>query len=80
MIDPAMHMECIVTGEELASGRGLHTAIHFVCNYCQDGPTVVAALASVISEYLRQCPVDLRGRVADHLCELLKDDVRRSLQ
>jgi hypothetical protein len=70
----------LVRDEDMETPDGLYQAVHFVVNMCSSEPAVVSTLASVMCDYLRRAPPDMRGGVADHIIELIRDDMRRSFQ
>jgi hypothetical protein len=70
----------IISDEDMQTPDAIYHAVHFVVDLCASDPAVVSALASVMCDYLRRAPLDMRGQVADHVIELIRDDMRRSLQ
>lgn len=72
--------ECVVTEEELDGPEGVYRAVRFVVSFCPSEPAIVWGLASVMCDYLRTAPADLRGPATDRVLELIRNDVRRSLQ
>lgn len=76
----SVQAEHVVSGEEMATPEGIYHAVRFVVQFCDCEPAIVTALASLMCDYLRTAPADVRGQVADHVCELIRHDVRASLQ
>jgi hypothetical protein len=70
----------ILSDEDLETPDAIYHAVRFVVDMCASDPAVVCALGSVLCDYLRRAPLDLRGQVADRVIELIRDDMRRSLQ
>lgn len=70
----------ILSGEDLETPDAIYQAVRFVVDMCASDPAVVCALGSVLCDYLRRAPADMRGQVADHVIELIRNDMRCSLQ
>ena len=79
-MDCAAVDRCVLTEDEADDLEGIYRAIRFVTTPCPDGCKVVAALGMTMCDYLRAAPSDVRGPIADRVIELIRADVRRSLQ
>lgn len=70
----------ILSAEDLETPDAIYHAVRFVVDMCTSDPAVVGALGSILCDYLRRAPLEIRGQVADRVIELIRDDMRRSLQ